>query len=89
MAMFVKLQLSMLGTIALIIGISTLFFTIILSLMGVMNIMALGFMVVVFNLLQWLFAPHMINAIYKTKEVTPGEIPNYMGWWRGFPARLV
>jgi heat shock protein HtpX len=68
-----KLRLSMLGTLAVIIGISTLFFTIILNLTGAFQGM-LGFtlligFVVVFNLIQWLAAPYLIDAIYRVKEL--------------------
>lgn len=65
------LRFSMTVTIALIIGLSTLFFAVVLSLAGSFNIMTLGIFVVGFNLVQWLFAPKLIDAIYKTREATP------------------
>lgn len=70
-----KLRLSMLGTLTAIIGLSTLFFTLILSLLGVFNILTLGLIVVLLNVVQWLIAPYIINAIYRAKEVTMSEEP--------------
>jgi len=70
-----KLRLYMLGTLTAIIGLSTLFFTVILSLLGVFNILTLGLIVVLLNVVQWLIAPYIINAIYRAKEVTMSEEP--------------
>jgi heat shock protein HtpX len=69
-----KLRFSLIGTLVLIIGLSTLFFTIILSLAGV-SIIFLPFIVVVFNIIQWLIAPYMIDAMYRVKEVKPQDDP--------------
>lgn len=69
-----KLRLSLLGTLALIIGLSTLFFTVILSLAGV-SVIYLPFIVVIFNIIQWLIAPYMIDAMYRVKEVKPQDDP--------------
>ncbi len=66
----VKLRLSIIGTLALIIGMSTLFFTFILTLLGVFNILFLAIFVVFINVIQWLLAPYLINAIYKVKEAS-------------------
>jgi heat shock protein HtpX len=65
----------MLGTLTVIIGLSTLFFTVILSLLGTFNLLTLGLIVVLFNIVQWLIAPYIINAIYRTREVTVSENP--------------
>ncbi len=65
----------MYGTLAIIIGISTAFFAAILMLIGVLNILLLVVFVAIFNILQWLLAPYMINALYRVKEVKPGEAP--------------
>jgi heat shock protein HtpX len=70
-----RLKLTTLGTLALIIGLSTLFFTIILSAMGTFNIISLSIFVLLFNLLQWLLAPKIIDTLYKTKEASRGEYP--------------
>ena len=69
-----KLRLSVIGTLALIIGLSTLFFTVILSLAGV-SLMILPFIVVIFNVIQWLIAPYLIDAMYRVKEVKKSEDP--------------
>ena len=69
-----KLRLSVIGTLAAIIGLSTVFFTVILGLMGV-NFIVLPFFVVAFNIIQWLFAPYLINVMYRAKEVSRSENP--------------
>ena len=69
-----KLRFSLIGTLALIIGLSTLFFTVILSLAGV-SIILLPFIVVIFNIIQWLIAPYLIDVMYRVKEVKPQEDP--------------
>ncbi len=70
-----KLRFTMLGTLTAIIGLSTLFFTIILSLLGTFNLLTLGLMVVLLNVVQWLIAPYIINAMYRAKEVKATEEP--------------
>jgi heat shock protein HtpX len=69
-----KLRFSLIGTLALIIGLSTLFFTIIMALAGV-NLMLLPFIVVIFNIIQWLIAPYLIDAMYQVKKVKPQDDP--------------
>jgi heat shock protein HtpX len=64
----------LIGTVALIIGLSTLFFTVIMALAGV-NLMLLPFLVVIFNIVQWLIAPYLIDAMYRVKEVKASEDP--------------
>jgi heat shock protein HtpX len=68
-----KLRLSMAGTLAIIIGLSTLAFTVILILAGVFDLLTLGIIVVAFNILQWLIAPYMVDAIYKVRELPESE----------------
>jgi len=70
-----KLRFVMLGTLSIIIGLSTLFITIILSLLGPVNLLTLGTFVVFTNLLQWLIAPYIIDALYRTKKVSRSEEP--------------
>jgi len=69
-----KLRLSVLGTLALIIGLSTLFLTVILMWLGV-DLLAIGVFVVLFNIAQWLLAPYLIDAMYRVKEAKPSEHP--------------
>jgi heat shock protein HtpX len=65
----------MVGTLAIIIGLSTLFFTVILSLTGTFNPMWLIVFVLGFNILQWLISPYLIGAIYRARPVSPSENP--------------
>jgi len=67
--------MSMLGTLAIIIGLSTLVFTVILSLAGSLNIITLGVLVVAFNIIQWLISPYIIDALYHTRELPENENP--------------
>jgi len=83
-----KLRLSMLGTLAFIIAVSTLFFTVILSLLGALNIIALAFFVILFNIVQWLFAPHLINALYRAREVSEPDNPKLYGMVEGLSRRI-
>jgi heat shock protein HtpX len=69
-----KLRFSLVGTLALIIGLSTLFFTVILSLAGV-SLLLLPFIVIILNIVQWLIAPYLIDAMYRVKEVKQTEDP--------------
>ena len=70
-----KLRLSMIATLALIIGLSTLFFTFILNWIGITNIVTIGLFIVVFNIAQWLFSPYLIEAMYRAKKVSRKEAP--------------
>jgi heat shock protein HtpX len=70
-----KLRMSMAGTLALIIGLSTLFFTVILTLSGAFDILTLGILVVVFNIVQWLISPYIIGALYHVRAMGPTEEP--------------
>ena len=70
-----KLRASMIGTLAVIIGLTTLAFTVILSLFNAFSLTTLLILVVAFNLLQWLFAPYIIDAMYRAREVSRSEHP--------------
>ncbi|MDI6847988.1 MAG: zinc metalloprotease HtpX [Candidatus Bathyarchaeia archaeon] len=70
-----KLRLSMVGTLAIIIGLSTLFFTVMLSLVGSFDLVTLGILVVAFNILQWLISPYLIDALYSVREIPEHENP--------------
>lgn len=70
-----KLRMSMAGTLALIIGASTLFFTVILSLTGAFDFLTLGILVGVFNVVQWLISPYIIDRLYHTHEISQTEDP--------------
>jgi heat shock protein HtpX len=70
-----KLQVSMVGTVAAIIGLSTLFLTIILSLFDALSLYTLALMIVFMNVAQWLFAPYLIDAMYRVRKVSRVEEP--------------
>jgi len=70
-----KLRASMIGTLAIIIGLSTLFFTAILHLTVGFNIIWLIIFIIGFNILQWLIAPYLIDAIYRVRPISQSENP--------------
>jgi len=70
-----KLRFSILGTIATITGLSTLFLTVLLSLTGLFDYLTLIIFVVLFNFVQWLFAPYLIDAMYHVREASRSENP--------------
>jgi heat shock protein HtpX len=70
-----KLRLSMAGTLALIIGLSTLFFVVVLTLAGSFDILTLGILVGVFNVVLWLISPYIIDAMYHVRAIPPTEEP--------------
>ncbi|TET20730.1 protease HtpX [Candidatus Bathyarchaeota archaeon] len=69
-----KLRFSMFGTLSVIIGLSTLFFAGVLYMTGI-SFMVLPFIIVAFNIGQWLFAPRLIDAMYRVKEVSRSDNP--------------
>ncbi len=71
----IKLRLSILGTLAFIIGLSTLAFTVVLTLVGGLSIFAILAFVILFNLVQWIFGPAIIDRLYRVKEVSSSEQP--------------
>jgi heat shock protein HtpX len=74
-----KLRLSMIGTLAALIGFSTLFLAVILHLLGVASLTTMSglalliALVVAFNLLQWLLAPYIIDSAYRVKPADPSR----------------
>ncbi|MGQ9529860.1 MAG: zinc metalloprotease HtpX [Candidatus Bathycorpusculaceae bacterium] len=70
-----KLRLSMVGSLALIISLSTVFLTLVLSLLGVLDLLTLGILVVAFNIIQWLISPYVIDALYRVREIPENENP--------------
>jgi len=73
MPSYLKLRMSMAGTLALLIGLSTLAFAVILSFFEVFSITGLLFMVILFNFAQWLIAPYLLGLLYRIQEVGPNE----------------
>jgi heat shock protein HtpX len=70
-----KLRLSMLGTLALIIGITTMGFALVLSLINSLSLISLVILVASFNILQWLMAPYMVNMLYRVRPLETSESP--------------
>jgi len=70
-----KLRLSMVTTLAAIIGLSTLVFAVLLSVAGVFDFVTLGVLVAGFNVLQWLIAPYIVDAIYRVRPLGENENP--------------
>jgi heat shock protein HtpX len=83
-----KLRFAIYGTLALIIGTSTLAFAAILRLLGVFNLGLLLFLVVVFNIVQWLIAPRLIESMYKAREVSQHDHPKLYNMVRGLSRRI-
>jgi len=67
-----KLRLTMLGTLALIISVTTLLFGALALYLGA-DLIVTAILIVTVNLAQWLFAPFIIDAIYGTMEADPYE----------------
>lgn len=70
-----KLRLSMVGTLAIIFGLSALFLTVILSLVGWLTIETFVVFIVGLNVVQWLVSPYLIGALYHAKEMSENENP--------------
>jgi heat shock protein HtpX len=69
-----KLQLSMAATLAIIFGLTTLVFAVILTWAGVgFSLLTIGVFVVVLNIAQWLLSPYLVGLIYKVKEMPQNE----------------
>ena len=71
-----KLRISMAGTLAIIFGLSTLVFAVVLTVAGIgFSLIDIGILVVALNVGQWLLAPYLIGWIYKVKELKQDEKP--------------
>ncbi len=70
-----KLRLSIFGTLAIIISLSTLVFAVVLTLLSSFDLITLGILVVAFNIIQWLISPYIIDALYRTREIPESENP--------------
>ncbi|HEY4674282.1 MAG TPA: zinc metalloprotease HtpX [Nitrososphaerales archaeon] len=78
----IKLRFTIVATLAVLIGLSTLFFTVFLSLLGSFSIYSMLAMVIAFNLIQWLVAPYLIGAIYRVKELPESSNPKLHSYVR-------
>jgi heat shock protein HtpX len=70
-----KLQLSMVVTLAVIFGLTTLVFSALLLWVGYFDLLTVGVLVVVLNVAQWLLSPYLVGAIYKVKALSETENP--------------
>jgi heat shock protein HtpX len=71
-----KLNLSMAATLAVIFGLTTLGFTVILTLFGYgISLWAIGVLVVILNVVQWLISPYLVGLIYRCKALPENENP--------------
>src|SRR5208283_1786387 len=71
-----KLRLSIAATLAVIFGLSTLVFAVVLTLAGIgLSLVTIGILVVAMNIGQWLLGPYLIGAIYKIRELKQAENP--------------
>jgi heat shock protein HtpX len=62
-------------TLAIILGLSTLVFAVILTLFSTLDFLTLGVLVVAFNIFQWLISPYIIDALYRTRDLPETENP--------------
>mgnify|MGYP001772680224 FL=1 len=69
-----KFRISMYLTLIIIIGFTALFVGFILSLIGITNIAVIAGFVAVINIIEWLFGPKLIDALYRVREAKPGEL---------------
>jgi heat shock protein HtpX len=65
----------MVGTLAIILGLSTLVFAVVLTLFSTLDFLTLGVLVVAFNIVQWLISPYIIDALYHTRDLPETENP--------------
>ena len=70
-----KLRFTIVATLTVLIGLSTLFFTALLTLLGSFSIYSMLAIVVGFNLLQWFIAPYLIGLMYRVKELPESSNP--------------
>ena len=64
----------MVATLAVIIGLTTLVFVVVLTWAGIgLSLYTIGIFVVVLNIAQWLLSPYLVGWIYKVKEMPQNE----------------
>ena len=64
----------MAATLAIIFGLTTLVFTVVLTWAGIgLSLYTIGIFVVVLNIAQWLMSPYLVGWIYKVKEMPQNE----------------
>lgn len=69
-----KLRFSMAATLAVIFGLTTLVFAVVLTWAGVgFSLLTIGLFVIGLNVAQWLLSPYLVGWIYKVKEMPQNE----------------
>jgi heat shock protein HtpX len=64
----------MVATLAVIFGLTTLVFTVVLTWAGIgLSLYTIGIFVVVLNIAQWLMSPYLVGWIYRVKEMPQNE----------------
>jgi len=74
MTSILNLRLSMITTLALYIGITSLAFVLILSMLGIGIFYAIA-LAATFHIIQWLIAPYIIESMYHVRELHEREYP--------------
>ena len=77
-----KLRFTIVATLTVLIGLSTLFFTVLLTLLGSFSMYSMLAMVIGFNLLQWFIAPYLIGLMYRVKELPESSNPKMHAYVR-------
>ena len=67
-----RLKLEMLGTMALLVGLATLAFAVLLRFVAPVTAIVLA---VGFNVLLWILSPSIIELMYRARELKPEEAP--------------
>ncbi len=66
----------MVATLAIIFGLTTLVFTVIITWAGLgFDLITIGTLVVILNVAQWLLSPYLVGAIYRVRAMKDGENP--------------
>jgi len=65
----------MVSTVGFIIGVSTLFFTVVLSMLNLFSFLNVLIFIIGFNLIQWLMGPYMVDVLYRVQETSTYEHP--------------
>jgi len=70
-----KLHFSMIATLAVIFGLTTLVFSAVMLYVGYFSIITVGMLVIFLNIGQWLLSPYLVGAIYRVKELKESDNP--------------
>jgi len=82
-----KLRITMATTVTLIVGVTTLAFSVILWWYDAFDLTTLIATVVIFNLIQWLVAPYLVKFMYGVRKAEPTERPELHTMLQGISQR--